>query len=56
MKSDETGVLNKSDLYFSSPSPTAKRLYYYLISAGHFYCTANYHLIRKNYDLSLIHI
>lgn len=54
MKSDETGVLNKSDLYFSSPSPTAKRLYYYLISAGHFYCTANYHLIRKNYDSLLV--
>lgn len=31
MKSDETGVLNTSDLYFSSPSPTAKRLYYYPI-------------------------
>ena len=54
MKSDETGVLNTSDLYFSSPSPTAKRLYYYPISAGHFYCTANYHLIRKNYNSLLI--
>ncbi len=54
MKSDETGVLNTSDLYFSSPSPTAKRLYYYPISAGYFYCTANYHLIRKNYNSLLI--
>lgn len=54
MKSTETGVLKKSDLYFSSPSQTAKRLYYYPISAGHFYCVDNYHLIRQNYDSLLI--
>lgn len=54
MKSTETGVLNKSDLYFSSPSPTAKNLYYYPISAGHFFCVKNYHLIRKDYNSLLI--
>lgn len=54
MKSNETGVLKKSDFYFSSPSPTAKRLYYYLISAGHYYCVKNYHLIRDNYNSLLI--
>lgn len=54
MKSVETGVLNKSDLYFSSPSPTAKKLYFYPISAGHFFCVKNYHLIRKNYKSLLI--
>lgn len=54
MKSNETGVLKKSDLYFSSPSPTAQRLYYYPISAGHFFCVQNYHLIRENYNSLLI--
>lgn len=54
MKSTETGVLKKSDLYFSTPSSTAKRLYYYPISAGHFYCVKNYHLVRDNYDSLLI--
>lgn len=54
MKSEETGVLKKSDLYFSSPSPTAKKLYFYPTSAGHFYCENNYRLVRKNYNSLLV--
>lgn len=54
MKSTEPGVLKKSEVYFSSPSQTAKKLYYYPISAGHFYCVKNYHLNRKNYNSLLI--
>lgn len=54
MKSTECGVLKKSEVYFSSPSQTAKRLYYYPISAGHFFCVKGYHLVRKNYNSLLI--
>lgn len=54
MKSSERGVLKKSEVYFSSPSQTAKKLYYYPISAGHFFCVKGYHLIRKNYNSLLI--
>lgn len=54
MKSAETGVLKKSDYYFSSPSPTAKALYFYPISAGHFFCVKDYHLVRDNYNSLLI--
>ncbi len=54
MKSNETGVLKKSEVYFSSPSHTAKKLYYYPISAGHFYCVNDYHLVRKSYDSLLV--
>lgn len=54
MKSTEIGVLKKSEVYFSSPSQTAKKLYYYPISAGHFFCVKGYHLIRKNYNSLLI--
>lgn len=54
MKSTETGVLKKSDLLFHTPSTTAKKIYYYPISAGHFYCVENYHLIRKNYKSILV--
>lgn len=54
MKSSETGVLKKSDLYFSTPSATAKKLYYYPVSAGHFFCVKNYHLVRENYDSLLV--
>lgn len=54
MKSNEAGVLKKSEVYFSSPSQTAKKLYYYPISAGRFFCVNGYHLIRKNYNSLLI--
>lgn len=54
MKSNELGVLKKSEVYFSSPSQTAKKLYYYPISAGHFFCVKGYHLIRNNYNSLLI--
>lgn len=54
MKSTELGVLKKSEVYFSSPSQTAKKLYYYQISAGHFFCIKGYHLIRDNYNSLLI--
>lgn len=54
MKSTELGVLKKSEVYFSSSSQTAKKLYYYPISAGHFFCIKGYHLIRDNYNSLLI--
>lgn len=54
MKCTERGVLKKSEVYFSSPSQTAKKLYYYPIAAGHFYCVKGYHLIRNNYNSLLI--
>lgn len=46
--------MKKSEVYFSSPSQTAKKLYYYPISAGHFFCVKGYHLIRNNYNSLLI--
>lgn len=54
MKCTEQGVLKISEVYFSSPSQTAKKLYYYPISAGHFFCEKGYHLIRNNYNSLLI--
>ncbi len=54
MKSNEQGVLKRSEVYFSSPSQTAKKLYYYPISAGHFYCVKGYHLKRNNYNSLLV--
>lgn len=54
MRCNETGVLRKSEVYFSSPSQTAKKVYFYPISAGHFFCVKGYHLVRKNYNSLLI--
>ena len=54
MKCNETGVLKKSEVYFSSPSQTAKKIYFYPVSAGHFFCVKGYHLVRENYNSLLI--
>ncbi len=49
-----TGVLEKSELYFSSPSQTAKNIYYYAVSSGHFFCDKNYRLVRESFESLLI--
>lgn len=54
MKSTEHGVLEISDLYFFSPSQIAKKLHFYPVSAGHFFCVKGYHLIRSSYDSLLV--
>ena len=54
MKQIGPGILSDSEIYFSSPSLKAKKLYYNALCAGHFYCDKNYHLKRENYDSFLI--
>lgn len=54
MKANVPGVLRKSDYYFSSPSATAQRLYYYPVSAGHFFCDNRYHIKRDDYNSILV--
>lgn len=54
MKQIGPGILNKSEIVFSSSSAKAKKLYYNILCAGHFYCDKNYHLVRGNYDSFLI--
>ncbi len=48
------GVLENSKLFFYSPSQTAKSLYYYAVSSGHFFCDKNYHLVRKTFKSILV--
>jgi len=54
MKSAEHGVLESSDLYFYSPSQIAKKLHFYPVSAGHYFCIRGYHLIRNGCDSLLV--
>lgn len=54
MKCSEKGVLNKSDVYFFSPSPKARTYLFYPLSMGHFFCVDGYHLIRERYDSFLV--
>ena len=43
--------LNKgSHMYFYTPSQTAKKLLYYPIAAGEFYCNRDYYVNRERYD------
>lgn len=50
----ETGVIEGSDYYFVTPSPTAKSLFYYLLSAGSFTCKNGYRVKREKSDSVLL--
>lgn len=44
------GVLKGSHMYFYTPSQSAKKLLYYPIAAGEFFCDSNYSVNRENYN------
>lgn len=54
MKVGSPGVLSTSDIYFYTRSALAKRMYFYLLCTGHYYCDKNYVVDRQNYDSFLI--
>lgn len=54
MKQIGPGILENSEIVFSSSSAKAKKMYYNVLCAGHFYCDNHYHLVRDNYDSFLI--
>ncbi len=54
MKQIGPGILGNSEIVFSSSSTKAKKLYYNVLCAGHFYCDSDYHLVRESYDSILI--
>lgn len=54
VKERSPGILNTSDIYFYTRSVQAKRMYFYLLCTGHYYCDHNYSVDRQNYDSFLI--
>lgn len=54
MKQLGPGILKESEIYFTSVSPKAQKLFYNVLCAGHFYCDSEYHLARDNYSSILI--
>jgi len=50
----EKGVLNGSSAYFHTPSTMAKSMFFYIISAGNFYCDSNYYIERNNHSSYLL--
>ena len=54
MKCTEPGVLQHSHYYFNTPSGIAKKLYFYCICVGEFYCMTPYHTCRNHYNSFLL--
>lgn len=54
MKPCELLVQKESDFYPYTPSPTAKRLFFYPICFGHYLYEPGYHLARNSYDSFLL--
>ncbi|MGI6010055.1 MAG: helix-turn-helix domain-containing protein [Ruminococcus sp.] len=54
MLCQQEGVLPGSDLYFFTPSATARNLLFYFTSVGHFFCDFGYRVCRKDYGNYLL--
>lgn len=54
MKEGSPGILITSDIYFYTRSAQAKRMYFYLLCTGHYYCDKSYIVDRQNYDSFLV--
>lgn len=52
--SNLTDPLPHSQIYFHTPSPTARETFLYPNCLGHFYCDRNYHISRSSYDSYLL--
>lgn len=48
------GIRKGSSIYFYTASPNVKKMLYYPIAAGEFYCTEDYHVKREHYDSVLV--
>lgn len=49
----QRGVLNRSKMFFYS-NKQSKNIFFYPLSAGHFYCNANYRIARNKFDSILL--
>ncbi len=54
MKSVDLGVLSRSINFYHTPSESAQALFYYHTWVGHYYCTYEYEIRRKNYGNPLV--
>jgi len=54
MKVNAQGVLSKSNIYFHTPSETARKLFFYLVCTGHYFCDGTYVVNRKSYNSFLV--
>lgn len=50
----ERGTCSGSDLYFQTPSETARKMLYFMTSCGYYYTNYDYHIQRENYHSYMI--
>ena len=54
MKPMDLGVVANSSIYFHNASPQAKKMFYYLLCTGHYYCNSEYIVTRNKLDSFLL--
>lgn len=50
MKACSKGVLPRSDVYFHTPSEIARKLFFYPLCVGHYWCSGEYRVERSCYN------
>ena len=50
MKVYSKGVLPSSEIYFHTPSETARNLFFYPLCVGHYWCSGEYRVDRSSYN------
>lgn len=54
MEKQEKGIERGSQIFFNTPTQTAKRMLYYPIVAGEYFCNSDYCIEREKYDSILL--
>ena len=54
MDTIEIGCYSKSETFFYTPGSQAKKVFFYPLCAGHYYCDSTYKVQRSSYDSFLI--
>jgi AraC-type DNA-binding domain-containing proteins len=54
MKVHSEGVLPASNIFFYTPSNQARKLFFWIVCTGHYFCDARYMVDRKRYDSFLV--
>ena len=54
MKVNETGVLESSEVFFSTPSAAAQSIFFHLLCCGNFDCNSHYRVKRSQYNSILL--
>ncbi len=54
MRPIDVGCTEKSAVFFYTANEIAKKTFFYPLCVGHYFCTAEYHVQRNNYNSFLL--